>query len=161
MHLTKAFNSDIFPQWFCCAKKSLAQQNHRYKMPVNAGVSCIKRKTEMPLKLEIKSIISPDLDHGKAPDEPDNCAVFIEVEIGESAKEGAEIFSFTAITPKYLDDNPITTWGRGYLLMESFSWAEAESMLNKLLSFVREETWESVAQNLCKELHWEYENYQP
>ena len=30
----------------------------------------------MPLKLEIKSIISPDLDHGKEPIEPDNCAVF-------------------------------------------------------------------------------------
>lgn len=115
----------------------------------------------MPLKLEVKSIISPDLDYGKASVEPDNCAVFIEVEIGEKDKEGAEIFSFTAITPKYLVANPVTSWGRGYLLMESFSWAEAEAMLNKLLSFVREETWDGVSQNLCKELHREYENYQP
>ena len=115
----------------------------------------------MPLKLEVKSIISPDLDHGKAPPDPDNCAVFIEVEIGEKNKEGADIFSFTAITPKYMVANPVTRWGRGYLLMESFSWSEAESMLDKLLGFVHEETWDGVAQNLCKELHWEYENYQP
>lgn len=115
----------------------------------------------MPIKLEIKSIISPDLDYGKEPLDPDYCAVLIEVEIGEHAKKGADIFSFTAITPKYLAANPVTSWGRGYLLMESFSWVNAESMLNKLLSFVREETWDSVAQNLCKELHWEYENYQP
>lgn len=114
----------------------------------------------MPLKLEVKSIISPDLDHGKAPVEPDNCAVFIEVEIGVKDKEGADIFSFTAITTKYLVSNPLTTWGRGYLLMESFSWTETEAMLNKLLSFVREETWVGVAHSLCKELHWEYENYQ-
>jgi len=38
--ITKAFNSDVFPQCFCCAKKSLAQQKHYYKTPVNAGVRC-------------------------------------------------------------------------------------------------------------------------
>ena len=106
-------------------------------------------------------MISPDLDYGKVPVEPDNCAVFIEVEIGEKNKEGADIFSFTVITSKYMINNPITSWGRGYLLLECFAWAEVESMLNKLLSFVQEETWNSVAQNLCKELHWEYDNYQP
>ena len=114
----------------------------------------------MPLTIEIKSIASPDLAYGEAPEEEDNCAVFIEVEIGEKAKEGADIFSFTVITPKYLSTNRITRWGRGYLLMDSFSWEKTEAMLNKLFSFVQEETWNDVAQNLGKELHWEYQNYQ-
>ena len=38
MHLTKAINSDIFPRRLSCAKKSLAQLKHHYKMPVIAGV---------------------------------------------------------------------------------------------------------------------------
>ncbi|WP_163132983.1 Imm8 family immunity protein [Agarivorans sp. Alg241-V36] len=115
----------------------------------------------MPLKLEIKSIISPDLDFGKTPMDPDICAVFIEVEIGERNRESCDIFSFTAITAKFMTANPVTSWGRGYLLMESFSWSGVELMLNKLLSFVRAETWDGVVQNLTKELHWEYDNYQP
>lgn len=115
----------------------------------------------MPLKLEVKSIISPDLEYGEDPAAPDSCSVLVEVEIGEKTTEGADIFSFNVVTPKYLVANPFTSWGRGYLIMESFSWSEVESILNKLLSFVNEETWDGVAKNLCKELHWEYENYQP
>ena len=41
--LTKAINADIFPQCFCCAKKSLAQQKYHYKMPVIDGVMFIKQ----------------------------------------------------------------------------------------------------------------------
>ena len=115
----------------------------------------------MPLTLEIKSIMSPDLEYDEMPIEPDNCQVFVEVEIGEKSKEGADIFNFTVITPKYLLADPRTRWGRGYLLMESFSWGTVESMINRLVSLVQGESWDEVAQNLCKELHWEFENYQP
>ncbi len=114
----------------------------------------------MSLKLEVKSIISPDLDYGKPHWEPENCAVLIEAEIGEEGKEGADIFNFSVVTPQFLSEHPETRWGRGYLLMNSFSWKETEQMLNKLLSFVKEDSWEAGSQELCKELHWEYENYQ-
>ena len=114
----------------------------------------------MTLKLEIKSIISPDLDYGKAHWEADNCAVLVEVEIGEKGKEGADIFYCTAITSKFLYEHPESRWGRGYLILEEFSWKEVELFLNKLLSFIKKETWDEASAELNKELQWEFENYQ-
>ena len=114
----------------------------------------------MTISLEIKSILSPDLVGEALPPEADNCAVLIEAEIGEKGKEGAEIFSFTAITPKYLALHPETRWGRGYLLVEEFSWEKIKNMLARLLQHVRKESWSEAAVELSKELHWEFENYQ-
>ena len=114
----------------------------------------------MALNLEIKSIISPDLEYGVVPAEPDNCSVFVEAEIGEKGKEGAEVFSFTAVTPKFLASNLETRWGRGYLIVSEFSWELIESMLGRLLQHARRDSWAEVAGELSKELNWEFENYQ-
>ncbi len=43
--------------------------------------------------------------------------------------------------------------------MDSFSWDEVERALEKFLSHCRRETWNEVARELNKELHWEFENY--
>lgn len=114
----------------------------------------------MTLSPEIKSIISPDLEHGSVPPEPDCCSVFIEAEIGIKGKEGADLFSFTAITPKFLSLNPETRWGRGYLIVNEFSWPLIESMLGRLLMHAHKDTWAEIASLLSKELNWEFENYQ-
>jgi hypothetical protein len=114
----------------------------------------------MALKLEIKSIMSPDLESGAVPDEADHCSVFLEVEIGESGKEGADIFSFTVVTPKFLASNAQARWGRGYLIVDEFSWTGVESMLARLLQRVRGDSWPEVANELAKELNWEFEGYQ-
>jgi hypothetical protein len=115
----------------------------------------------MAIKLEVKSMISPDLDYGKVHWEPDNCSVLVEVEIGEKGKEGADIFYFNVVTPKFLLEHPTNRWGRGYLILKEFSWREIESFLNKLIHFVKKDTWDEVAVELSKELHWEFDNYQP
>ena len=61
---------------------------------------------------------------------------------------------------KFLVSNPETRWGRGYLILPQFSWAEVARMLARLLDFTRKESWDDVATELCKELGWEFENYQ-
>ena len=114
----------------------------------------------MALSVEVKSIHSPDLNRGELPTEADNCAVLIEAEIGEKGKDGKEIFSFTVVTPKFLAKDSEARWGRGYLVMEEFSWATVERMLSRLLQHVRKDSWSEVAAELSKELHWEFENYQ-
>jgi hypothetical protein len=114
----------------------------------------------MALVPEIKSIISPNLEYGSVPAEPDNCSVFVETEIGIKGKEGADIFSFTAVTPKFLASNPDTRWGRGHLIVSEFSWNLVESMLGRLLMHAHRDTWSEVAGELSKELNWEFENYQ-
>lgn len=114
----------------------------------------------MALVPEIKTIISPDLEYGSVPAEPDNCSVFVEAEIGIKGKDGAEIFSFTAVTLKYLASNLEARWGRGYLIVKEFSWAHVESMLGRLLAHAHKNTWSEIAYVLSKELNWEFENYQ-
>lgn len=114
----------------------------------------------MTVELEIKSIMSPDLEHGALPLEPDNCSVLVESEIGEKGRPGAEIFSFEAVTPRYLLANPDARWGRGYLVLPEFSWKEVERMAVRLLQFARKRSWPEAAAVLSRELNWEFENYQ-
>ncbi len=114
----------------------------------------------MSIVPEIKSISSPDLPYGSLPAEPDNCSIFVEITIGPKGKEGEEVFSITAVTPKYLASNPESRWGRGYLIVSQFSWSTIEFMLGQLLKRAYRNTWSEVAGELSKELNWEFENYQ-
>ena len=109
---------------------------------------------------EIKNIFSPDIDQVKLPEVPNNCAILIEIDIGLKGEEGADIFYFTAITPKAIAEHPEKRWGRGYLIMPIFSWGEIKKSLENLLMHCSGEDWNEISSKLSKELHWEYENYQ-
>jgi hypothetical protein len=108
---------------------------------------------------EIKSILSHDLEYGKEPPDSDDSSVFIEVEIGPKEQEGADIFSFEVVTPKFLMRKTETHWGRGYLIVESFSWSVVEKAVQKLLSHCARQTWHETATEIAKDLHWEFESY--
>lgn len=109
---------------------------------------------------EIKWFDSPDLERNKTPDDPCSCSVFIEVGIGPKGEDSSEIFSFTAITPKAMMAFEGTHWGRGYLILDQFSWGAIDRALSKLLLHCWGENWQVVTAKLNKELHWEFENYQ-
>lgn len=109
---------------------------------------------------EIKSMICHELENGMLPPNAEDCSVFIEVEIGPKGEEGADIFSFEAVTPKYLMRKAETRWGRGYLIVDRFSWSTVESSVKKLLSHCSRQSWVEVATEIGKELNWEFENYQ-
>ena len=109
---------------------------------------------------ELKSIFSPDLEYGQLPNKKENCSVFIELTIGPKDKKGEEIFSFTAITPKFILDNLSINWGRGYLILKEFSWEEIEKSVTRLLNHCSGKNWDEVSAKLNKELRWEFENYQ-
>ena len=115
---------------------------------------------KMMITPEIKRMISHDLEYGELPPDAEDCTVFIEVEIGPKGEEGADIFSFEAVTPKYLMRKPETRWGRGYLIVDRFSWTTVESSVKELLSHCSRQSWVEVATEIGKELHWEFENYQ-
>jgi hypothetical protein len=101
---------------------------------------------------------SPDLERGASPADPTSCAVTINAEIGPLSG-GAENFAFIVATPDHVLPSCGVRWGRGYLIVDRFSWEAVEAALNKLLLFADRPTWkESVAQ-LGKELHWEFDGY--
>lgn len=103
--------------------------------------------------------MSPDLQSGQLPPDPENCAVLIETEIGFRGGAGGDIFSFVAITPEALKSSRSTCWGRGYLILDCFTWTEVTRSLEKLLLHCQRATWHEVAAELNKELHWEFDNY--
>src|SRR5262245_55773172 len=108
---------------------------------------------------QLKSLHSPDVPKGEEPLDPTDCAVLIEAGIGPKGLEGEEIFTFVAITPRALAQRGLPCWGRGHLILASFSWAAVEAAVQNLLAHCSGETWSVVAGSLNRELHWEFDSY--
>lgn len=110
---------------------------------------------------EIKSISCDDLAYGEQPSDSEDCSVSFVAMIGLKGQKGADVFYFDVVTPKYLMRTTETRWGRGCLIVDTFSWSVVEMAVQKLISHCTKQTWQEVAAELSKELHWEFENYQP
>ena len=110
---------------------------------------------------EVKGFFSPDLEYGREPDEPDNYFLLIEVDIGIKGQEDADVFSFVAVTPKALLNETGYRWGRGWLILETFSWSQIEEAVHKLCADTSGVSWEQIARELNVWLYWEYDNYKP
>ncbi len=95
---------------------------------------------------EIKSLSSVDLELKGPPPDPEDCAFAFEAAIGPKGEEGSELFQLTVVTPKFLFRESSTSprvnarWGRGYLILNHFSWHEVERSLEQLLSHCRKKT---------------------
>lgn len=107
---------------------------------------------------EIKHIHSPDLEPPELPEDPFDCEVAFQVMVGPKESEEAEAFGFVVVTPARLARVPGGVWGRGKLIVPSFEWAVVVQALARLLAHASRDTWGEVAQELNKELIWEFEN---
>jgi hypothetical protein len=108
---------------------------------------------------ELRQILSPDLAPPAVPEDPADCAVPFQALIGPRGEEGAEAFSFTAVTPAFLSRAVGPTWGRGYLILDVFSWETVTHALALLLAHCARPTWQEVAEQLNRELNWEFDSY--
>ncbi len=126
-----------------------------------------KKKQEEPIGQqglilpEIKNIVSIDLGDGELPANIEDCAICCDVDIGIKGKEGADIFQVTIVTPKFLAHDVREEgyrWGKGYLIVDSFSWEAVERALEQLLSQSSGSSWIEVAKKLNKVLDWEFAN---
>jgi hypothetical protein len=104
---------------------------------------------------------STDLIKDEHPDDPENFVVSITAAIGPSGSEGGDNFSFEVATPSALAESAHSRWGRGILIVTSFSWPAIEHSINRLIAHAARNTWQEVAHELNKELLWEFDNYQP
>ena len=108
---------------------------------------------------ELRSLHSPDLARDHEPADPGDAAVLFEASIGPKGQDGAEVFSFVAITPRALARDQGSRWGRGYLILNHVSWAGVEAAVRNLISHCSGDNWAQVAEKLNRETHWEFEAY--
>jgi len=110
---------------------------------------------------KLVSFSSADLDTGAMPPDPEHCLVPVTATIGPTGSSAGDNFSFLVATPSALAESGTVGWGRGILIVESFSWADVERSINRLLAHAARDTWQEVAHALNKELLWEFDGYQP
>jgi len=103
---------------------------------------------------ELRQILSPTLEPPALPADPRDCAVDFHALIGPRGGAGAEAFAFTVATPAHLLRlGP--TWGRGYLVVESFDWEPVVRAIAELLVKCARPSWEEVVADLNRELRWQ------
>jgi hypothetical protein len=101
----------------------------------------------------------------RRPDDPADCCIAIEADIGPVGQDGEERFNFEVCTPSALarrldrDDRPF--WGHGKLIIGSFTRDAVEAALHQYVRSVSGDNWSEIAQELNRFLDWEFGDYQP
>jgi hypothetical protein len=107
------------------------------------------------------SLDSTDLARDAVPSDPTNCCVSLTAKIGPSGGRGGDNFAFEVVTPRYLLEQGSGQWGRGWLVLDEFSWSAVDRMVRRLLTHASAPTWADAAQKLNQELRWEFDGYTP
>lgn len=107
---------------------------------------------------ELKTLHSPDLEIGVAPLDPSHATVLVQALIGPQGEIGEESFSLTVVTRLAAAELPTPRWGRGLLLVDTFSWPEVRVAIEKILRHCEAETWRDVATKINRYMPWEFED---
>lgn len=110
---------------------------------------------------ELLGLSSSDLAAGELAPDPAHCLVPMLATIGPSSGTAGDDFSFIAATPSAIAESGRLGWGRGMLIVDSFSWPQVERLVNRLLAQASRPSWQEVAQALNHELLWEFDGYRP
>jgi hypothetical protein len=118
------------------------------------------------MRAEVKRCWSDLLpDSRSLPEDPDDCCVGMQAEIGPVGEAGGDTFSFEVCTPsgltRRLDSERRPFWARGTLVVGTFSWEGVEAALGQYVRSVSGEDWHDIATKLNRLLYWEFEDYQP
>lgn len=116
--------------------------------------------------LEIKDIVSVDISkvwewHPKKLAE---IYFVLEMEIGYKSKDSADVFQVIVATPEAIRSRekhlPNYIPGRKYFIVLSYSWADLEKELTKIVEGCSAETWEESVKKLSRYFLWEYEDHE-
>jgi len=116
----------------------------------------MKNQTE----LELKDVFAPDVHKIRTwkPNDPFDVFFLLELSIGTTIGEGADLFSVFVATPQGLSRKKNMSIKKIVVLQE-YSW---ESLYQKLLDIIEssaEDSWEGSVENLQKYFDWEYQGY--
>jgi hypothetical protein len=116
----------------------------------------------MKVCLWIRSITSPDVEFDVwTPSSLEDVHFPVEMEIGETGVEGADLFGVMVATPeglrRYAKNDVISE--RGLLVLSEFSWEIVRKSLDRILEECADESWNESVLRLQRYFHWEYEDY--
>ena len=101
------------------------------------------------MKAPLDGIYSIDLPNGppQMPEDPSDCWVVVQAEIGQDGRLGAETFTFYVTTPKHIAREPASTT-RHTIVMERFNWDEVETHIRARCSAATGQTWAELARSI-------------
>jgi hypothetical protein len=86
--------------------------------------------------------------------------VAFQAAIGPLDSAAGELFAFSVITPSVLERETGFRWGRGLLIVPTFSWKMVDLALARLVARCARPSWAEVAEELNQNLLWEFDRYQ-
>lgn len=96
------------------------------------------------------------------PENPENCSVWVSIDIGPDDEEGENIFQFNFVTPQYLQEKIIkdgTQLGRHMIIIKEFSWEIITPEMERIFNLINEGDFSRFAEKLGRYGKWEYEDY--
>lgn len=114
--------------------------------------------------LSIKSWSSPDVDPFRWEPEGDSDVCFLlEIEIGETDDERADLFTIQIATPEGLRTKLSPSGGvladRAMLVLSEYSWHGVQRTIQQLVQACAAPTWNESVLRLQRYFRWEYEDY--
>lgn len=116
------------------------------------------------MKAFLDGIFSIDLPNGppQLPEDPSNCWIVVQADIGVIGGSGADTFTFNVCTLKKLQhilNQEEYQLGRHLVLVEEFDWEVIERAIKNLLAPLQADDWESLATKIGRFGEWEFEDY--
>ena len=115
------------------------------------------------MRAELKSMMSPDvMDLRSWKPDSEIFSLMLELEIGPKNRDDSDVFYLEVISPKALaaqvEDEGLL-FGRGLLIMESFSYERLERFIEGWCAKTHGKTWEEMVEKLSRFAGYEFLDY--
>jgi hypothetical protein len=93
--------------------------------------------------------------------DPTKFGILVRVVIGAKGEPGEDSFDVMVCTPKWISDQfrePYKDhiFGRHYLIVASWSFAELRGIISELVEGIGGDDWQDFASRLDRYMHWEF-----
>ena len=120
------------------------------------------------MKAELKSLTSIDIDELTYwPDDEEMFGFNVDAAIGPDTDISSNNFCFFVCTPQWIltkslsqDFGVFGVFGRHMIVVAEYDWENIRSLIEKLCSETKGESWDDVAQKLARFGRWEFEGHQ-
>jgi len=116
------------------------------------------------MRAQLKRLHSPDVDlENYWPDDPSCFGFLLQAFIGPEDEQGAESFSFTVCSPRWLEQNAgeNVRFGANHLILTEYDLGKIEQHLNRYCERCVGNSWQEIAAKVAKVGQWEFEDYRP